>query len=112
MVLDRTSRADRPDRGAFAVADADRQPSIDLELALLDPGAVFTTPEELLISGALTRQQKLEVLRRWEYDARESSIATDEGMPDGDNDLLHRILVTIDQLDRRPGPPARSKTGF
>jgi hypothetical protein len=83
---------------------------MDMELARLDPVAAFTTPEELLISGALTRQQKLEVLRRWEYDARENSTATEEGMPDGDNDLLHRILVAIDQLERRPGPPARSKT--
>jgi hypothetical protein len=84
---------------------------MDLELALLDPRGIFATPEELLIGGALTRQQKVEVLRRWEFDARESSIATEEGMPGEDIDLLHRILVAIDQLGLRPGQPAPGKTG-
>ena len=75
-----------------------RQSAIDMERALLDPGSVFETPEALLLCEALSKQQKIEILRRWEYDASENSVATEEGMPDGENDLLHRILVAIDRL--------------
>ena len=43
-------------------------------------------------------QQKVEVLRRWEYDASESCVATEEGMPDGESDLLRRILLALEKL--------------
>lgn len=42
---------------------------IDLEKALVDPAAVFGTPEDVLDCAGLTREQKIEVLRRWEQDA-------------------------------------------
>jgi hypothetical protein len=44
---------------------------VDVEKALLDPGLVFKTPQELLANDALSREQKIEILRRWEYDARQ-----------------------------------------
>ena len=75
-----------------------RQMAIDVEQALLDPASVFETPEAVLLCEALSKQQKIEILRRWEYDASETSVATEEGMPDGKNDLVHRILVALDRL--------------
>jgi hypothetical protein len=53
---------------------------IDIEKALVDPGLVFKTPEELLANNELSRQQKIEILRRWEYDARELQVAEEESM--------------------------------
>ncbi len=44
---------------------------VDLDKALLDPASVFKTPEGVLNSHELSREQKIEILRRWEYDARE-----------------------------------------
>ena len=41
---------------------------IDVEKALVDPGLVFKSPAELLANQDLSRQQKIEILRRWEYD--------------------------------------------
>ena len=53
---------------------------IDVEKALLDPGLVFKTPGEVVANNELTRAQKIEILRRWEYDVRELQVADEEGM--------------------------------
>jgi ABC-type lipoprotein export system ATPase subunit len=39
-----------------------------------------------------------EILRLWEYDAAEAEVATEEGMPGGNGDLLQRILLALDGL--------------
>lgn len=72
--------------------------NIDYEQALLDPSSVFGRPEDVLAHLALSREQKIEILRRWTYDASEDCVATEEGMPDGNGDLLRRILVALDFL--------------
>ena len=51
------------------MAGTERTTALDMEQALLDPGSVFATPEELLVHDDLSKQQKIELLRRWEYDA-------------------------------------------
>ena len=52
----------------------------DIEKALLNPAMVFKTPEEVVDSGDLSREQKIEILRRWEYDVRELQVADEENM--------------------------------
>jgi len=52
----------------------------DIEKALLNPAIVFKTPEEVVDSGDLSREQKIEILRRWEYDLRELQVADEESM--------------------------------
>lgn len=52
----------------------------DLEKALLNPAMVFKTPQEVVDSGDLSREQKIEILRRWEYDLRELQVADEESM--------------------------------
>jgi hypothetical protein len=71
---------------------------IDYDQALLDPGSVFSQPEDILIHSALSREQKIEILRRWTYDASEVCVATEEGMPNGNGDLLQRIHLALEQL--------------
>lgn len=74
----------------------------DLEKALLDPTAVFAAPEEVLGRDDLTTEQKIRVLRRWAYDARELEVADDEGMPTGaESDLLARVLDALRALGAR-----------
>jgi hypothetical protein len=43
-------------------------------------------------------EQKLEILRRWAYDASEVAVAEEEGMVGAENDLLRRILLALEQL--------------
>jgi hypothetical protein len=72
--------------------------SIDLEQALLNPGSVFASPQQLVLHRGLSKQQKIEILRRWAYDASEDEVALEEGMPDGESDLLRRILLALNEL--------------
>jgi hypothetical protein len=72
--------------------------NIDYEQALLDPSSVFDRPEDVLTHPALSRDQRIEILRRWTYDASEVCVAAEEGMPDGNGDLLRRILIALDSL--------------
>ena len=50
------------------------QGEVDLEQARLDPASVFSGPEELHDHPGLARDQKIELLRRWAYDASELAV--------------------------------------
>jgi len=73
---------------------------IDLEAAMRDPAAVFASPEAVAAHPGLTREQKIEILRLWEYDASEAEVATEEGMPGGGDgsELLRQIILALDGL--------------
>jgi hypothetical protein len=77
---------------------------LDLERALLDPSSCFDTPEAVVRSPELSRTQKIELLCRWAYDARELAVAEEEGMngPETVNDLdavvaaLNKLMGSVD----------------
>lgn len=73
--------------------------SIDLNVAMVDPAAAFDTPEDVVNHHDLTHEQKVEILRRWEYDAHEVEVAEEEGMRNGPpSDLLDRIIRALHEL--------------
>jgi len=72
----------------------------DIEKAIAMPASYFATPEEVLEHDELTREQKLEALYRWEYDAAEVAVAVEEGMPGEDNGLLRRVMLALGALTR------------
>jgi hypothetical protein len=74
------------------------------EKALPDPASVFTSPEQVLTSSELSREQKIEILHRWEYDARQLEVAEDENMlSDSDQpDILDEILRCLRALGAGP----------
>jgi len=80
------------------MSEIGRTTGIDVDKALADPESVFGTPEAVVAHDGLTKDQKVEALRRWEYDASEICVAVEEGMPDGERDLLRRILLALDAL--------------
>ena len=41
---------------------------------------VCKTPEQVLADNELSREQKIKILQRWEYDVRELQVAEEEGM--------------------------------
>jgi len=71
-----------------------------LKKALLDPPAVFERSAEVLADATLTNEQKVEILRRWEYDANEVSVAEEEGMPANDGQVLQQIMCALRDLVR------------
>jgi hypothetical protein len=53
---------------------------VNVEKALLNPSTIFKQPRDVVERGDLSRDQKIEILRRWEYDIRELQVADDESM--------------------------------
>jgi hypothetical protein len=43
---------------------------IELKRAHLVPSSMFTSPDAVVRSADLSRTQKIQILRRWEFDAR------------------------------------------
>ena len=73
--------------------------------------AGFKTPEEILHSITLDRDQKIQLLRRWEYDAREKEVAEEEGMASNGPHFLNPILQALHTLGTGPdlnhSPPTK-----
>lgn len=68
----------------------------DLEKALLDPTSSFQQPEGVLSPADLGRQERIEILCRWAYDATELAVAEEEGMSGGQSMDLSRIVRALD----------------
>ena len=54
----------------------------NIDKALLDPTSVYRKPMDVVKDDTLTREEKIKVLHRWEYDARELQVAEEENMPE------------------------------
>ena len=73
---------------------------IDVKKAMLDPTSVFKDPEEVVSSDELNRAQKIEILRRWEYDARELEVAEEEaGMAVRRPEMFDLVVRALHMLD-------------
>ena len=79
--------------------------------ALLDPPSVFETPNGVLEDLDLSTPQKIEILRRWEYDASESCGAEDEGMAHVSggtlDQILHALQKLVPDIDTDRSPPTK-----
>jgi hypothetical protein len=78
---------------------------LDLKRALLVPSAVFASPHAVVAADGLTREQKIEILRRWEFDARamhaaeeEGTSGADAGSGDDERLLVERIHAALKEL--------------
>ena len=69
-----------------------------IEKAMLNPDSVFATPDDMFAEKSLTREQKIKILRSWEYDARELEVAEEENMGGGPPDKLDEILKVLHRL--------------
>lgn len=90
---------------------ADRMDENRLRTALLDPPSVFQSPADVLADQTRPKSQKIEILRRWEYDACEISVAEEEGMPAQNGEMLQQILQALHELgvnvDTDKTPPTK-----
>lgn len=67
---------------------------------LLDPATAFDSPDQVLSAGQLSRDQKIQILRRWEDDARLLLTAQSEGMKSSDSgaEVLAQVQSALDSL--------------
>ncbi len=85
---------------------------IDVTKAMLDPTMVFKEPKEVVASNELTRNQKIEILHRWEFDARQLEVAEEEtGMAVRRPEMFDRVLQALHMLnvdrDTEHTPPTK-----
>jgi len=52
---------------------------------LLDPANAFDSPDQVVTAEQLSREQKVQILRRWDNDARQLMAAQSEGMTSADS---------------------------
>ncbi len=85
---------------------------IDVKKAMLDPTSVFKDPKDVVASDELNRDQKIEILRRWEYDARQLEVAEEEaGMAVRRPDMFDCVVQALHTLgaerDPERSPPTK-----
>ena len=85
---------------------------IDVKQAMLDPTSVFKDPTEVVADENLSRDQKIEILHRWEYDAHELEVAEEEaGMAVCRPDMFDRVIQALHtlgvELDTEHSPPTK-----
>lgn len=64
---------------------------MSIDKALRNPAEVYNVPDQVLQDGTLTREQKLKILKIWEYDARELEVAEEENMAGGSPSILRDV---------------------
>lgn len=78
---------------------------MNIEDAIKDPGKVFGTPEELIKRDDLSREEKIEVLRRWHADAQGQSDAEGGLLGGGAGPVMsERISSALAELGASPEP--------
>jgi len=88
--------------------------------ALTDVGKIYAHPSEIIAAGDLSHQQKVKLLRQWEFDLRENLVASEENMtaetlPEGHSaELLRGVrkaLISIGAVDHKDESAAPMKQG-
>ena len=71
---------------------------IDMRRALNDPADLFGNPDEVVLHPALTREQKIQILKNWQLDASRLEGSEGEGMRGEDAPMLHRVSKALAAL--------------
>ena len=85
---------------------------IDVTKVMLDPTKVFKEPKDVVASNELTRNQKIEILRWWEFDARALEVAEEEaGTAVLGPEMFDRVVQALHTLgaerDTEHSPPTK-----
>lgn len=70
----------------------------DFNKAFHDPRGSYNNPQEVIDDTSITKTQKIQVLKQWEYDARLLSMAEEENMPGDSSNMLSRIHHALREL--------------
>ena len=71
---------------------------MNLQQALDNPASCFADPADVVRSDELSHEDKVRVLRRWEYDARLLEVAQEENMTGGTASRLADVLDALHSL--------------
>ena len=80
---------------------------VSFEEALKDPASFFNAPQEVVDAPGLEPAQRVEILKRWESDARQLMVASDENMPGGEHQQLQAVQEALRSLGVDPHAGAK-----
>lgn len=73
---------------------------MDIKKAKLDPASVFKMPQEVLEQDQLSKEDKIFILKQWEYDELELSVAEEENMTGNERHaLLRQIHLCLEKIE-------------
>jgi hypothetical protein len=75
---------------------------IDVQQAKLSPRTVFDAPHEVVQSKELTRDDKIEILKQWRYDALLQETAQSENLQSDKDTKLRAVLAALQELGYTP----------
>lgn len=78
---------------------------LDVKAAKINPSKFFKTPAEVATYPGLSKQDKIEILRQWETDARLMAVADEENMGGGESSHLGavtQLLITLGDENKHP----------
>ena len=75
---------------------------VDFEEALKDPASVFDAPQDVVDAAGLEPAQRIEILKRWESDARQLMVASDENMTGVEQQQLQAVHEALRSLGVDP----------
>lgn len=76
-----------------------------------DPSSVFQAPADVVGNEDISREQKIQILRRWEYEARSLEVAQDENMMGGTSSRLAEVLDALHSLGEEGSSGATNPPG-
>lgn len=84
---------------------------VDMERARRSPSTEFDSPEDVVQHAELSRQDKIEILRRWRYDALLLETAQSENLQSDKDSQLRAVMTALQELgvehdDTDPGATA------
>ena len=71
---------------------------VEFKRARLVPSSVFASPEAVVRSTDLSRAQKIQILRRWEFDARQTSSGRSIAPFSDDGPMLAHVREALAEL--------------
>jgi hypothetical protein len=84
---------------------------MNLRQAMDDPSSVFEAPADVVGSEDISREQKIQILWRWEYEARTLEVAQDENMMGGTSSRLAEVLDALHSLGEEGSSGASNQQG-
>ncbi len=76
--------------------------SADLAEKKVNPSSSYGNPEEVVNDSKLSREQKIEILREWHYDAMRLQESAGENMAGGEPDRLRSVSNALLKLGVSP----------
>lgn len=84
----------------------------DIQKALHDPSSVYGFPADVVSDDSISFDEKIQILKQWEYDARELQVAEEENMAcNADSgSMLNRVRTALHELGEFANEESGSST--